>query len=64
MSQRFVRILRLTAVLDRIGVSKSTLDRLISRGQFPPPIRLAPRCIGWDEAQVDAWLVAKVGAPR
>lgn len=50
------RILRLSSVLHRTGLSRSTLYRLISAGAFPGQVRIAPRCVGWREAHVDAWL--------
>jgi prophage regulatory protein len=50
------RILRLRTVLDRTGLSRSTLYRKIERGTFPAQVRISERCIGWREADVDQWL--------
>jgi prophage regulatory protein len=50
------RILRLRAVLDRTGLSRSTLYRKIERGAFPAQVRISERCIGWRESDIDRWL--------
>ena len=50
------RILRLNAVLDRTGLSRSTLYRKIEAGTFPAQVRIATRCTGWRESAVSEWL--------
>jgi prophage regulatory protein len=50
------RILRLPKVLDRTGLSRSTLYRKIGEGSFPQQVRIAERCVGWREAHIEEWL--------
>lgn len=50
------RILRLSAVLDRTGLSRSTLYRKVGTGSFPRQVRIATRCAGWRESEIKAWL--------
>lgn len=50
------RILRLKAVLDRTGLSRSTLYRKVERGTFPVQVHISERCIGWRESDVQRWL--------
>ena len=50
------RILRLNAVLDRTGLSRSTLYRKMQDGSFPKNIKISTRCAGWRESAVEAWL--------
>ncbi|RYG86391.1 MAG: AlpA family transcriptional regulator [Alphaproteobacteria bacterium] len=50
------RILRLPAVLDRTGLSRSTLYRKINCGTFPRQIAISTRCSGWYESAVNQWL--------
>lgn len=50
------RILRINAVLDRTGLSRSTLYRKIESGSFPKQIAISTRCAGWRESDVDAWM--------
>ena len=50
------RILRLKAVLERTGLSRSTLYRKIQEGSFPKQVRIAARCAGWRKSAIDGWL--------
>lgn len=50
------RILRLNAVLDGTGLSRSTLYRKMQAGTFPRQIRIAVRCAGWRESVVNDWM--------
>ena len=50
------RILRIKTVLDRTGLSRSTLYRKIERGTFPRQVKISERCAGWRESAVQAWL--------
>lgn len=50
------RILRLGSVLERTGLSRSTLYRKINAGTFPPQVRISERCIGWRENEIEQWL--------
>lgn len=50
------RVLRRPEVEERTGLARSTIYKLIGEGEFPEPIRLAARSVGWVEQEVDAWL--------
>jgi prophage regulatory protein len=50
------RILRLNAVLDRTGLTRSTLYRKVQAGTFPKQVKIAVRCAGWRESAVDEWM--------
>jgi len=57
------RILRIRTVLDRTGLSRSTLYRKIADGSFPPQVKLGQHSSGWRESAIDRW-VADPGAWR
>ena len=57
-------ILRLPAVKARTGLSRSTIYLRISRGEFPKPVSLGGRAIGWVEAEVNDWLSQRIEASR
>ena len=59
-----VRVLRLSQVLARTGLSRSTLYELVAEGSFPGPIRISGRATGWIEAEVDAWIRRRVAESR
>jgi prophage regulatory protein len=50
------RILRLKSVLERTGLSRSTLYRKMHLGTFPKQLRISIRCAGWRETEVEDWL--------
>lgn len=41
------RILRINAVLERTGLSRSTMYRKMPKGTYPPNVRISERCAGW-----------------
>ena len=59
-----VRMLRLSMVLDRTGLSKSALYRLIGEGSFPKPVRLGAQAVGWVESEVEQWIRDRVAESR
>ena len=56
MSEVPDRILRIKTVLERTGLSRSTLYRRIQAGRFPAQVRIAERCTGWRESAINGWL--------
>ena len=58
------RILRLPDVMDRVGLRKSAIYSRIASGEFPAPIPLGARAVGWLETEVDEWLNARIDAAR
>ncbi len=41
------------------GISRTTLDREIRKGSFPPPIRLTERALGWPVEVIRDFFEAK-----
>jgi prophage regulatory protein len=57
-------VLRLPAVKQRTGLGRSIIYQKIALGEFPEPIRLGARAVGWLEWEVEAWLTSRVRASR
>jgi prophage regulatory protein len=57
-------ILRLSDVKKRTGLSRSTIYLRISQGNFPKPISLGGRAVGWLEAEIQEWLQRLIEASR
>lgn len=54
------RVLRRNAVLRYCGnISRSHLYRLLTRGEFPSPIKLGPQMVGWLVEDLDRWLAQR-----
>ena len=56
MTETPERILRLKTVLDRTGLSRSTMYRKMQNGTFPKNIQISTRCTGWRESAVNEWM--------
>jgi len=50
------KVLRLPAVIEITGLSRSSIYRLVQEGKFPPPVKLSARASAWFEADVAQWL--------
>ena len=50
------RLLRIDQVLEVVGVSKSVLYEMIGRNEFPRPVRISLRAVGWHQWEIDDWL--------
>jgi prophage regulatory protein len=55
---------RLPAVKDQVGLSRSTIYKMISEGSFPAPISLGPRAVGWLQSEIEAWLDKQIKFSR
>lgn len=55
MSDTPDRILRIKTVLERTGLSRSTIYRKMQNGTFPKNVQISTRCAGWRESAVAAW---------
>ena len=42
-----------------IGISVSTINRLIKKGDFPPKIKISPRRIVFMKHQIEEWITRK-----
>jgi len=57
-------ILRRPQVEQRTGLSRSTLYQYIKDGNFPKPVRLGLRAVGWLESDIGDWIAARVKGAR
>jgi prophage regulatory protein len=59
-----IRMIRLTQVMDKIGMGRSWVYQAMNEGKFPRPITFGGRAIAWIESEVDGWLESQVEASR
>ena len=59
-----IRMLRLTQVATMTGLSKAKVYELQKRGDFPQRVQLTAGRVAWVEAEVQAWLAARIAANR
>ncbi|HEX4022391.1 MAG TPA: AlpA family transcriptional regulator [Acidobacteriaceae bacterium] len=53
-------ILRLPAVKTSTGLSRSTLYLRVAQGEFPKPVSLGGRAVGWPASEVAALNAARI----
>ncbi|SCX52774.1 AlpA family transcriptional regulator [Variovorax sp. EL159] len=52
-------IYRKKTVLEKCGISETTLRRWMTTEGFPRPRQLGPRAVGWVAVEIDTWLTAR-----
>lgn len=57
-------IQRLPDVLTRTRLGRSSIYEAIKAGNFPAPVKLGPRAVGWLESDIDAWIESRPKAGR
>jgi prophage regulatory protein len=53
-------ILRLPAIKTNTGLSRSTIYLRIAQGEFPKPVSLGGRAVGWPASEVAALNAARI----
>ena len=56
------RLLNVREVTELIGVSRSTLHRMVSANRFPSPIRVGLRAVRWRLSEVLVWMESRPAA--
>ena len=54
------KILRLPQVEEATGESRSTIYKRISEGEFPKPVKLGAKSVGWVEDEIAAYNEARI----
>lgn len=58
------QVIRMKEVVQRIGLCRATIYAMISRGEFPRPIRIGERATGRSELELEAWLARRAAARK
>ena len=59
MDVRCDSILRPRQVAELFGVSRTTVWRLVQRGELPRPIRISAGVVGWRRSVIETWLAER-----
>ena len=59
MKNQVTQILRMRDVMAKLGVSRSTVYRLVADEKFPRQIKIGKRTVGWRLDAVEQWLDAR-----
>ncbi|MEN4849411.1 AlpA family transcriptional regulator [Pantoea agglomerans] len=58
------KLIRLSAVINKTGYSKSWIYKLISKKQFPQPIKIGSRAVAFIEGEIDEWIEVLISKSR
>ncbi|MGX9352816.1 helix-turn-helix transcriptional regulator [Shimia sp. W99] len=50
------KVLRLPQVIEMTGVARSTIYLWIKQGNFPRPLKLSTRRVGWLASDIEEWI--------
>ena len=53
------RLLRRRKVEKITGLGRSSIYRLMQKGEFPRPVRVGPAAVRWRESEVNAWVESR-----
>ena len=58
------KLLRVTEVCSRIGVSRATVYKFVNAGRIPPPVKIGIRASGFPESEINAFIADRISASR
>jgi prophage regulatory protein len=56
-----IRVVRMKELMELLGAGETTIRRWMLRGDFPKPIRLSVRHVGWLLGDVERWIKERKG---
>jgi len=54
------KLLRLSDVLDKTGLSRAMLYKLMKEDSFPLNVQISKRSVGWVESEIEGWMEQKL----
>ena len=64
MKTQNTKLIRLPAVIERTGYSRSWIYELINQKQFPQPIKIGSRAVGFIESEIEEFLQELISKSR
>lgn len=52
--------IRITDVMKKTGIAKSTIWLWVKENKFPKPVKLSPRITVWEEDKIQEWQQAQL----
>ncbi|UVI39238.1 helix-turn-helix transcriptional regulator [Qipengyuania spongiae] len=54
------KFLRFPVVIERTGLSRSTIYEMMDREEFPRPVKIGARAVAWPADRLDAWMAERM----
>jgi len=64
MKTQNTKLIRLPAVIERTGFSRSWIYELINQKQFPQPVKIGSRAVAFIESEIDQWIEVLISKSR
>jgi prophage regulatory protein len=58
------RLSRLPRLKQWVGLSRSSIYVMISRNEFPAPVKIGARAVAWIDSEIEEWIRNRVEASR
>jgi prophage regulatory protein len=55
------KLIGVKEICEKLGLSRTTIWKLRSKGTFPKPVRISERRIAWTESTVNEWQASLEG---
>lgn len=55
-------LLKLKQVCEIVGMKKSSIYKAIADGEFPPPVKIGKRSVGWPASIIFEWVAKRPSA--
>jgi prophage regulatory protein len=59
-----LKILRLAAVKECTGLSRSTIYLMINKGEFPKNVRIGAKAVGWVDSDLQSWIESRIARDK
>ncbi len=59
-----MKLLRISAVQEITGLSRSTLYEMMNKGLFPQSISIGSRAIAWTDSSIQEWIESRINASK
>lgn len=63
LQDKGIRIIRMKELTQLIGLSRTTVWRLVRSYDFPAPVSLSANSIGWNSDQIYEWIQTRPKVP-
>lgn len=50
------RYYRRPSIEEMLGLSRSTIYRMMHDGDFPRPVKIGRRAVGWSSEEIERWI--------
>jgi len=55
-----MKFIKLSEVIEKTALKKSSIYALMSEGKFPKNIKLGARAVAWNAESIEDWMLSKI----